>query len=189
MNQIKETKWYEIPNIITLSYAETERAKVKYIFPNVNRWRTDIKYNNIKLIFFETCDRGIDCWKEFNNFLKIVFPNLEVLFLHQSWTYDNTHALDYSDQDINKITNQIKQNELSDFMNDKWLKVIWIKQESDQFPNYNDTQSEYIRVMYKNRSECPGNCYKIPYDYYDDCYCYLILIISNLVQYLNLMIY
>jgi hypothetical protein len=178
MNQIyesKEQKWYKIPNIILLSYKKSERAKVNDIFPNINRWRNDIKYVNIKIIFFEYCDRGIDCWKGFNNFLKNVFPNLEVLFLHQSWTYDNTHNFDYSDPNIYKITDQIEQQEFFEFMDDTWLKVIWIKQESNQFPNHNDIQSEHIRVMYKNNSMCPGNCYNESLYGYTDCYCNILL--------------
>ena len=37
---------------------------------------------------FEYCDRGIWCWQKFHNFLKIVFPNLQVLILEQNFSPD-----------------------------------------------------------------------------------------------------
>ena len=146
MDQEFRKHWNKKPNNILLSYSKIERAKVEEIWPSGNRWNNDIKYPNIKLIFFKYCDRGISCWKEFNIFLKNVFPNLEVIFLNQSWTYDNTHSL--SDNEISDI----EKKELYEFMDDKWLKIIWIMQECNSISGYNDIISENIRVFHTNRN-------------------------------------
>jgi hypothetical protein len=119
-------------------YEKENCAYVEHFYA-IGEWKKDIKFEDIKFIYFEFCDRGIACWKKFSDFLKNSFPNLEVLLLCQNYTYDDTHE--------NIDSNTIAKKEISDFMNDDWLKYIWIQEEQHGHIKYFDFRKCHFRFL------------------------------------------
>ena len=72
-------------------------------------------YSEIKCLILDIY-RGVCCWMEFGKHIKKCFPNLEMLFVHQAYTYcqEPSHFLN--------------------FMNDPWLKKIFICTIKDTYP-------------------------------------------------------
>ena len=60
-------------------------------------------YPEIKCLILDIY-RGVCCWDNFGKYIKNCFPNLEMLFVHQAYTYCKEHSY------------------FLDFMNDPWLK-------------------------------------------------------------------
>jgi len=144
-----------------------ERAFVNAIFPN-NSWRTDICFPSIKIIYFEFCDRGIPCWKKFNIFLKHVFPNLEGLFLSQSWIFSHLHDdvnNSYKFED-SKEANNIVDAEIAEFLKDSWLKYIYIRQSTDSSINICDISDNKIRIFPYYDCKLVCDCCDMCYNFY-----------------------
>jgi len=97
------------------SYNENEKGYVKILEIYTDKEWVNVSYPEIKLIYFMDIYRGIDCWSKFNEFLKGSFPNLEVLILSHDYTLNQ-------DQDT-----------FIQFMNDPWLKHIFIYTLQDRF--------------------------------------------------------
>lgn len=137
------------------SYQETERAYVDYIFPTEEKWRTDVVIPEIHVIYFSFCDRGIDCWRAFNLFLKRSFPHLKALILQQSWTAD---------------PHEKEVEEIKEFMEDPWLQFIWIDQSCGSYGRWREIRLGYTRVLHTMQT-CQEHCSDVHPCYNNDELC------------------
>ena len=101
----------QTPKEIWETYGNKEKLFIEHIFP-VTPWLTGIVYPGVKCVVFAYCDRGISCWKEFADFLRRSFPDLESLFLQQTYT--------------GRKCKEAEEKHFLDFFYDPWLLHIWI---------------------------------------------------------------
>lgn len=140
------------PREIFDMYSSEEKYIVDWIWPVV-KWRECISYQKIKCLYFSMVDRGIECWKLFNEFLHRSFPNLQSLILEQDYT------------SVEICNEALKKQHFTDFFNDPWLKdiIISVQQLGDRLFSYPYTPPENcLRVFHCDDmcSKCwPGSDY------------------------------
>lgn len=128
-------------------YNPNERAAVKYLGSSWAKWRNDVNYPEVKCLVLCDCDRGIPCWKEFGEFLRRVFPNLQSLMLSQNYSYGCNDEKEHFQQ----------------FFNEEWLHYVWINTISNDFGCSTVHGKDFVRVI-----ESPCNCDETRKDP-DDC--------------------
>lgn len=111
-------------------------------FYDYDRLTTNV-YPEIKCLIIDIY-RGVNCWSIFGKYIKKCFPNLEMLFVNQAYTFCQNpgHFLD--------------------FMNDPWLKKIFIcTSEETQFestPTRIFHNFDNCCVCRTSRNQCIWNC-------------------------------
>lgn len=97
-------------------YPESKKAIIGWFYcprlinENEYEFNQTLCYPDIECVCFEYIDRGVDSWRAFRNMLQKLFPSLKTLILEQNWSCDTC-------------------DEFIRFMEDPWLKYIWIDDE------------------------------------------------------------
>jgi hypothetical protein len=71
---------------INKNYKKSEICYIGHEIWSSSIFKKDTIYNNIKLIYFASFDRGVGNWTELNDYLKFSFPNLETLVLNENYS-------------------------------------------------------------------------------------------------------
>jgi hypothetical protein len=87
------------------------------------------EYLDIKCLYFFDIYGGINYWSSFNKLLKTYFPNLEVLFVKHNYTLNEN------------------KDEFTQFMEDPWLKKIFIYSTQDKF-SFKNTPTRLYHDIY-----------------------------------------
>jgi hypothetical protein len=120
--------WDEHPFTSCLKNYQTEEILV---YNSDTSYVTRTVYPQIKCLILKIY-RGVCCWISFNKWLKVSFPNLEMLFISQSYTYCEN-----------------EENFLN-FMNDPWLKKVFIYTIQDSYTFKNTLTRVFHNCRCKN---------------------------------------